>query len=256
MKYGTKIFYETENEEVVKFKEKKIIIDENYKYIHNNIFQKFWSWFTYRLFATPYAFIYFKLIKRVKFHNTKVLKPFKHQGYFIYANHTNQFCDGFCPGLICFPQKPHIIAHSSNVSIPFWGHFTKMWGALPLPDTLKATKNFHNAMKIILKNNPIVIYPEAHLWPFYTKIRKFSNTTFRYPIKFKKPVFTFTTVYKLKKIGKKPKIEIYIDGPFYPNQELSEKDQQIALSNFVFNQLNKRSKLSNYEFVKYIKKEK
>ena len=168
-----------------------------------------------------------------------------------------QLCVVFVENISTLGKIHRKIAHSSNVSIPFIGHFTRMWGALPLPDTLQATKNFHNAISHVLaSNNPIVIYPEAHLWPYYTKIRKFSNTPFRYPIKFKKPVFTFSTVYKKKKIGKKPKIEIYVDGPFYPNDQLSEKDQQAALATFVYNQLNSRASLSNYEYVKYIKKEK
>ena len=255
MNYGDKIYYQDENDEVANFKEYPIVIDENYKYVHRNPFYRLWAWFTYRFIATPYAFITFKLIKKVKFHNTKVLKKFKKQGYFIYANHTSTFCDGFCPGLICFPQKPHFLAHPSNVSIPFVGKFTRMWGALPLPDNIKTTKNFYQAIDYTLKNNnPIVIYPEAHVWPYYTKIRKFNSTSFRFPIKHKKPVFTFTTIYKANKIGKKPKIEIYVDGPFFPNEQLSEKDQQQALCDFVYTKLKERSMLSNYQYVEYIKK--
>ena len=251
------LYYSSETDEVVNFNNDPIKIDENYKYIHTNVFYKLWSWFTYRLLATPYAFVVFKLFKRVKFHNTKVLKQHKNSGYFIYANHTNQFCDGFCPALICFPKKPHIIVDSSNISIPFFGKYTQMWGALPIPNTLTATKNFHNAIEHTLnKSNPIVIYPEAHLWPYYTKIRNFSTTSFRYPVKYNKPVFTFTTVYKKTKHGKKPKIEIYVDGPFYANTELPEKTAQSALHDVVYNKLQERASLSDCEFVKYIKRSK
>ncbi|MBQ8615754.1 MAG: 1-acyl-sn-glycerol-3-phosphate acyltransferase [Clostridia bacterium] len=256
MKFGDKIYYETENDEVMSFKESKITIDENYKYVHTNPFYKFASFFTYRFLATPYAFITFKLIKKVKFHNAKVLKQYKKGGYFIYANHTNQFCDGFCPALICFPKKPHVIVNPANVSIPFVGKLTRMWGALPLPNNLEATKNFYHAIEHMLNhNNPIVIYPEAHLWPYYTKIRNFPATAFRYPVKYNKPSFTFTTVYKKRKIGKKPKIEIYVDGPFYPNPNVTDKEAKQQLRDEVYSQLNKRASLSNYEFVNYIKKE-
>lgn len=257
MKYGQVVYYSDENDEIVDFKEKSIKIDEKYKYVHNNPFHRMWTWITYRLFATPYAFVTFKIFKKVKFHNTKILKKYKKGGYFIYANHTNQFCDGFCPALICFPKKPHVIVNSANVSIPVVGRLTRMWGALPLPDNLQATKNFYSSVEHVLnKNNPILVYPEAHLWPYYTKIRTFSTTSFRYPVKFNKPVFTFTTVYKLKKTGKKPKIEIYVDGPFFPNKNLTEKEQQQELRDVVFNKLNQRASLSNYEFVEYKQKEK
>lgn len=251
-----KIYYSSETDEVVDYKTKPIKIDKSYKYINKNIFNKFFSWFTYRFFATPYAFIIFKLIKKIKFHNTKILKKHKKGGYFIYANHTNQFADGFCPGLICFPKKPHLIVHPNNVSMPFVGKLTKMWGAIPIPDDICATKNFYSAIEYVLnRNNPIIIYPEAHIWPYYTKIRNFSATSFRYPVKYNKPVFTFTTVYKQKKHGKKPKIEIYVDGPYYTNSNLPDKVAQQELRNVVFNTLKNRSNLSNCEYIKYIKKE-
>ena len=251
------IYYSSENEEVVNFNTKKLSIDESYKYKSNNPFYKFFSWFSYHFLATPFAFITFKLFKPIKFHNRKLLKPYKKSGYFIYANHTNQFADGFCPGLICFPQKPHILVHPDNISIPFLGKFLKMWGAIPIPNNIKATKNFYSAIENVLNsNNPIIIYPEAHLWPYYTKIRNFPATSFRYPIKYNKPVFTFTTVYKKKKFKNKPKIEIYVDGPFFINKNIPEKIAQLELRNVVFNTLTNRSTLSNYEYIKYIKKEK
>lgn len=257
MKYGDNIYYSSEEEELFDFNHQPMVIDENYKYLHKNHFYKLWSWITYRLFATPFAFITFKLIKRIKFHNSKILKPFKKSGYFVYANHTHQFCDAFCPALICFPQKPHIIVNSVNVSMPFIGRLTRMWGALPVPNTLSATKNFHKAIEhTINHNNPILIYPEAHLWPYHTSIRNFSNVSFRYPVKHNKPVFTFTTVYKQKKHGKKPKIEIYVDGPFFVNTDLPEKQAQTELRDVVFNKLKERADLSNYNFVNYIKRSK
>ena len=78
--------------------------------------------------------------------------------------------------------------------------------------------------------------------------------SFRYPIKYNKPVFTFTTIYKKKKHGKKPKVEIFVDGPFYTNRNLPAKDAQIALRDVVYNKLKERAELSNCEFVKYVKR--
>lgn len=255
MKFQNRIYYENEDDEVVEFKNKPFKIDENYAYLPKNKFIKFLSWFAYRILATPCAFIYFKLIRRVKFVNKKILKIYKKGGYFIYANHTNHFCDGFCPALICFPKKPHIIVNPVNISIPFWGKILKTWGALPIPNTILSTKNFNLAIEKTLKdNNPIVIYPEAHLWPYYTRIRNFPLTSFRYPIKYNKPVFTFTTTYKKKKIGKYPKITIYVDGPFFPNLNLNDKEAQQNLHIEVYKKLEERSKLSNYEFIKYIRR--
>lgn len=255
MIFGETIYYDSENDEVVEFKNKPIKIDESYNYINKTPIHKFLSWFSFKFLAIPYAFIVFKIFKNIKFHNTKILKKHKKGGYFIYANHSNQFCDGICPALICFPKKPSIIVNSANVSMKYVGKFMKMWGAIPIPNTINATKNFNKAIEETLKNNnPILIYPEAHLWPYYTKIRNFPSVSFRYPIKYNKPVYTFTTVYKKRKNSKKPKIEIYIDGPFYPNKNLPEKIAQTELRNSIYNKLNDRASLSNCEFVKYIKR--
>ena len=131
-----------------------------------------------------------------------------------------------------------------------------MWGALPIPSNIQSTKNFYIAIEHTLNhNNPIIIYPEANLWPYYTKIRNFSTASFKYPVRFNKPVFTFTTIYKKNKHNK-PKIEIYVDGPFFPSKEIHPKLAEEELRNTIYKKLNERAKLNEYEYVKYIKKEK
>ena len=256
MKFRTNLYYSNEQtDEVIDFKTSNKKIDKNYKYLHKNLFYNLWSFFTYRFIATPLVWIYYKLIKKVKFINTKVLKQHKKNGYFVYSNHTSQFGDAFCPALICFPKKPYVVVNPDNIALPFIGKCLKMWGALPVPSTIEATKNFNIAIQYHLtKNRPILIYPEAHLWPYYTKIRNFNSTSFRYPIKFNKPVYTFTTVYKLKKHGKKPKTEIYVDGPFYANLSTNTKESQNKLRDVIFFKMLERSKNSNYNYVNYIKR--
>ena len=255
MKFGTNLYYSNEQtDEVLKFKTTNKKIDKTYKYIKKNPIYNLVSFFTYRLLATPIAWFYYKIIKRVKFINKKVLKQHKKSGYFIYANHTNQYGDAFCPALICFPKKPYVVVNPANIAIPLVGRCLKMWGALPIPNTIKATKNFNHAIEYRLKKGkPVLIYPEAHLWPYYTKIRNFSSTSFKYPIKFNKPAFTFTTVYKLKKFGKKPKVEIYIDGPFYVNKSIPLKEAQQQLRDSIYLQMKERSKNNNYKYCNYIK---
>lgn len=257
MKYGEIVYYSDElNDEISDFKITPITIDKNYKYISNNIFYKIFSFITYRILATPIMWCYFKIFKRISYKNTKILKQHKKDAIFIYGNHTNLLSDGISPALIFKTKKPHLICNADNVSMPFWKHFTKMWGALPLPDTLDATKNFNKAIEHnINKKNPIVIYPEAHLWPYYTKIRPFSHLSFRYPVKYNKPVYSFTTVYTKRKITKKPKLTIYVDGPFYPDTSIPPKEAQQKLRNEVYNKMVERSKLSDYEYVTYQKKE-
>ena len=129
-----------------------------------------------------------------------------------------------------------------------------MLGAIPIPSNKQAMKNFLETIrKHIEKNHSITIYPEAHIWPYYTKIRPFKDVSFKYPIQLETPTFCITNTYQ--KYGKnKIKIVTYIDGPFFPNKELTKKEQQKELRDTVYNYMVKRSQNSNIELIKYIKK--
>lgn len=230
-------------------------IDENYKYIHKNVFWKLSSFIVYRLIAMPIAFIYSKIVYGLKFENKNVLKDCKDTGYFIFGNHTQKVLDPFIPTLGNFPRKCHIVAHPDNISIPFLGTFNKMMGGFPIPSDIKTTKNFFNAMEeFISKKNVISVYPEAHIWPYYTKIRPFKAVSFEYPVNLKKPVFCMTNTYQsYEKDNNKIKMVTYIDGPFFVNEELSKKEQKQDLRDRVYNCMVERSKNSNIELIKYCK---
>lgn len=229
------------------------VIDEKYKYLHRSKFWNFGHFFWYRMIATPMAYCYTKSKFKIRFENKKILQDVK-GGFFLFGNHTQTIGDAFIPNLAAFPKHLYIIVHPDNVSIPFLGRVTPQMGALPLPSNLKATKNFMEAIQYrIEEGNGILIYPEAHVWPYYTKIRPFPSTSFRYPIKFNVPSFSITTTYQ--KVGKRkqPVITAYIDGPFYPNQNLEGKEREEDLRNQIYNAMVDRATHSTYEFVKYIK---
>ena len=133
-----------------------------------------------------------------------------------------------------------------------------MLGAIPIPGNKEATKSFLDIIeKRIKQGYSITIYPEAHIWPYYTGIRNFKSVSFKYPIKLNTPVFCMTNTYQ--KYGrKKNKVQIvtYIDGPFFAEKEgLSMKEQQENLRNRIYENMVERSKNSNIEVIKYIKDE-
>ncbi|MBQ7881069.1 MAG: hypothetical protein IJ358_04435 [Clostridia bacterium] len=249
------VYYDDElNNEFSGSKVKSKTIGSNYKYISKNPIYKFFSFIAYRLIATPIAFMY-KWCKSVRFENKQVLKKCKGKGYFVYANHTNRASDVLSPHLISFPTKTYTVVASENMNIPgIWGA-TKMLGALPLPNTLEGSRNFVNALeKRVVQGYPVLIYPEAHIWPYYTGVRPFKSTAFRYPVKFQDPSYCYTTTYQKNGNKKKPKIVIYVDGPFYPNKSLDLKEQQEDLRNRIYNCMLERSKNSNFEMIKYVKR--
>ena len=184
----------------------------------------------------------------------KALKKYKKEGYFVYVNHTQPFADTFIPSNPIYPKKNFFIVNPENVSMKFVGNTVQMLGAIPIPSNKQAMKNFLEAIrKHIEKNHSITIYPEAHIWPYYTKIRPFKDVSFKYPIQLETPTFCMTNTYQ--KYGKnKIKIVTYIDGPFFPNKELTKKEQQKELRDTVYNYMVKRSQNSNIELIKYIKK--
>ena len=230
-------------------------IDATYKYLREGFLQKITDFIVYRIVATPIAYAYCKIKFKHKIKNKKVLKKIK-SGYFMYGNHTQEIADAIIPHIISGPKKPYTIVHANNVSMKFVGKFTPSLGALPLPDDITATKNFIACIsKLINQKNCVVIYPEAHIWPYYTDIRPFKENSFKYPVKLNVPTYCFTNTYQKRKFSKKPKIITYVDGPFYADKTLTPKEQELDLRNQIFNCMKNRSKLNNCEYVKYIKKE-
>lgn len=227
-------------------------IDKDYPYIPRGAFKKFTHFFWYRVVATPLAFLYLKCKFSHKILGKEKLKSVG--GCFVYGNHTQVLADPLIPTFISYPKHAYVIVHPNNVSIPVIGKVTPSMGAIPLPDDFSATKNFIKALEYrIDKNNPIFIYPEAHIWPYYTGIRPFSEQSFYYPIKFETPVFCFTNTYRKGRFGR-VKIVTYVDGPFYANASLPMTERKTELRNTVYRTMCQRAENNEVEVIKYIKK--
>lgn len=245
------VYYNGEDDDFEGDGIKAIKIDDSYKYIHDNLIWKFVSFILYRLIATPIAYIYVKFKYNLKIVNKEVLKKYKKQGYFMYANHTQVMGDAFIPSIVNFPKKVQVVVHPNNVSIPFWGNIIKFLGALPIPNDVASGRNFISAISSYLrKNNVIMIYPEAHVWSYYTKIRNFSSSTFKYPIKENMPTFAMTITYKKRKFGA-PRIIAYIDGPFFAKDGFNIKEKQEDLKTKVYDTMKKRALNNDVEYIKY-----
>jgi len=235
-----------------KIKRKELPID--YPYFSENPVRKFFEFVLYRGIVTPIVFLFQKIVFRERFKNRKILRKYRKGGYFIYANHTSSVSDAFTPALVTFPKKAYILVNPDAVSVPVVGKAVEMLGGVPLPTNRHGIKGFRDAvLKHAEKRHCIVIYPEAHIWPYYTKIRPFKDVSFRYPAEANKPVFCFTTTFQKRKFFNFPKETIYIDGPFFPNENLTPKENQKYLRDQVYNAMTERSKLSTYEHREYIK---
>lgn len=249
------IYYEDElNDEFSPTKITPKKIDENYKYIRRGPIKFLTHIFWYRIVANPLAKIYLHKKFHHKIVNKKILKQSRHEAYFIYGNHTQDVADALIPTMVNNPKDTYVIVHPNNVSMPYLGRVTPSMGAMPLPDTIGASKNFIKAIKKrVEQKHAIMIYPEAHIWPYYTGIRNFKDTSFRYPIDFNTKVYCFTNCYNLVK--GKIRITTYVDGPFIPDLSLSKSERRAKLRNEVYDKMKGRSALSDYKLIEYVKKE-
>ena len=229
-------------------------IDENYVYIHHSAFKRFTHFFWYRIVATPIACAYVRLTFGHQIRGRQKFQKHAKDGYFMYGNHTQDIADPFIPNMINFPKTNYVIVHPNNVSMPVLGKITPPLGALPIPDGMKAYKNFLEAIDTrISEGHCVVIYPEAHIWPYYTKIRNFPDTSFAYPAKSGAPVYCFTNTYHKRRFFKQPRIVTYIDGPFYPDMDKPLKARRKELRDKVYRTMCKRAKKSDHEQIRYIK---
>ncbi len=68
------------------------------------------------------------------------------------------------------------------------------------------------------------------------------------------PSFCMTTTYQKPKHGRKPHVVVYIDGPFMPAAGKSRKEAIELLHDEIYSTMQKRSKKSDYEYVRYVRK--
>ena len=235
-------------------------VDSNYKYINRNPFSIFFGNLILMLLF-PVAYLVEFFLYRPKFVNRKnVLRKVKRTGYYIYSNHVLEVDPLVIPTRSNRFKKCYIAASAETFSInPMVSWLVKSFGGFPVPNTPEMYYRYVDFIKhVISKKRRVLMYPEAHIWPYCNWIRAYTSTSFKYPIMTNSPIVTFTTCFTPnKKPGKKPKIVIYVDGPFYPNQNLKYEDAVEDLRNQAFEMMSARAKkYSTVEYIKYVKKEK
>ena len=205
--------------------------------------------------AKAFGYGFNKLVLRQRFANLDVLKPYCGQGYFIYANHTQPVGDVFLPMLAGGARKYYVICAQANLGMPIIGPLLPYGGAMPIPSDIHQLPSLIKAVDYHIKHGDFVtVYPEAHVWPYYTGVRPFSEAAFHFPITTNAPAFVMTNTYQKAKWGKRPQMVTYFDGPFYPDSTLPRKKRQQKLMQDVKEQMERRAALSNVEYIKYVKR--
>lgn len=245
--------YKELTDDVVETADQNFSLPDDYEIFPVTNGKKIWN-VVARWLAAGFGWIYSRLILHVHVVGKEKLKKVN-GGYFVYSNHTQPIGDAFDPITIFPVMKYYAIAGQANWGIPFIGKYLLPYGGLPVGTDLKQSAKLIKAIKKVIreKKGVIVIYPEAHVWPYYTEIRPFSDTSMHFPVQLKAPSFTATSTYQHSKFFKRPKMTIYIDGPFYPDPSLSKKEAQAKLHNEICNSLTNRARLSKYKYYNYQK---
>lgn len=231
----------------------KYELKKNYKYIKKDLFSVIFSSILYFI-AFLVSTVYCRLFLHVSFVGAEKLRKQK-GGFFIYGNHTQPVGDVFDPALACIPKRIYTVVNVANLHLPVIGKLLPYLGALPLPTDMSNMRGFKVAIEErALSGHPIVIYPEGHLWEYHTEIRPFAEASFSYPVSLALPSYAFTATYQIRKCGKKPKITIFVDGPFYAEGN-GKREMTHNLCGQIREAMIKRAECNTCSYIKYIKKE-
>ncbi|MGI6204697.1 MAG: lysophospholipid acyltransferase family protein [Anaerovoracaceae bacterium] len=248
---GKTEYYRSFDQDFVESRDQEEKLKDGYIWIHRNVIYRAVSAVAYAA-ASLFAVVYDRCVLRVRVKGRKVLRGTRGKGIFLYGNHTQPFGDVFAPVLYAFPKHIYTIVSTANLGIPVIGKILPMLGALPIPGSIRGMKELRSAVMERIENGScVVIYPEGHVWPWCSFIRPFSEGAFRFPVICNAPAYSMTTTYQSRGEGKKPRVTVYIDGPFVPDEGVSPKESARRLRDEVSSCMKKRSEASDCSYIRY-----
>ncbi|MGN0978450.1 MAG: lysophospholipid acyltransferase family protein [Faecousia sp.] len=250
MRDRKEIFFTSYSEDVVFSANQDYALPPDYRWVENHPAAVRRSRLLYRI-ALVFAGIYCPLVLHVKVVGKEKLP--KRGSFYLYGNHTQPMGDAFTPAWICGRKwRIYVPISPANLGIPVLGRLLPYLGGLPVPEDGRGFKQFLQAMQQRTEEgNAMVIYPEAHVWPYYTGIRPFDGSAFAYPVWWSCPSYCMTTTYQKRRWRKKPRITVYLDGPYWPDSRVSRKKQKEQLRQQIYSTMLERSKESNYAYYQY-----
>ena len=238
---------------------KNVVVDEKYQYIPKNPFVRGFRNLMYYTLGYPGVKLIDRFSYGVKVYGKKNLKGIK--GALIVGNHSNEFDGSFAIVEVSGPRKCYVIANKDAIEVPVARLFTKAFGALPVPDNNKGLANLNQSVvKMLQKGSRVAIFPEAHIWPYYTGLRPFASVGFHYAVKADVPVIPFAVSYRLRKgknkMAKKPQVNITILKPIYPDKNKTLAENKTYLAKMAYEQIKEvLDKANSPKLYDYIKKE-
>ena len=233
-------------------------MDSNFPYIRNGLLYRAAAFLLNYVVALPLVSVYIFLVNGTKIVNRGAINRIQ-GACFLYGNHTH-WSDSFLVHVIAAPKRTYILANPDAVSIKGLKNIVLMLGTIPVPTNLGCFRAFMDALETRSKQNAcITVYPEAHIWPYYTGIRQFPDTSFKYPAKFGVPVVAMVTTFR-KRTGllrwiKTPARTIVLSDPIYAKEGMSVREAQQYYHEQVYEFMKSHvEQPENYAYIQYIQK--
>lgn len=242
-------YYTSFQDDFVQSSEQDCVLPSDYQWVRSDLWARFLSGLIYGL-AVIFGTLYCRCFLHMRVKGRENIKSIN-GGFFVFGNHTQPVGDVFIPALCVLPRRIYTVVSTANYGIPVIGKILPYLGALPVINSLHGIKELTKAIEHrINAAHPVVIYPEAHVWEYYTKIRPFPDSTMRYPVRLNKPSFAMTVTYRKSRIFKRPVMEVFLDGPFYGTGEtVKEKTENLHAQ--IYSAMQLRSAHSNAEYIEY-----
>lgn len=224
-------------------------VDPNYEYINDNKMFKICSNVLYYLIAAPIIYLISKIMYGLKVEGKENLKSVEGAAISI-SNHIH-IIDCAMIGLEIFPKRIYYTALDSSFKMPIIRYIVKLLNALPISNNISSKRKLMLAVDELLEKNQIVhFYPEASLWPYYRKIRKFKNGAFEIATRNHVPVIPMVFTYReptgiRRYIKKKPFITLNILEPIYPDNNLPRKERIEDLKYRAYEKMNAKNEFSS-----------
>lgn len=259
MKSKKVVYYQDEiKDDFAENPTKEFKIEDDFKYIHKNPIYNFFAFILYHIIAKPIFYLILKVKYHVRVKNKKAIRQLRNTGFFVYTNHSQNIIDAFINHTMVFHRKGHIIANNDVYSLKGLTTIVNMLGTLPTPNNMIQSKHLYDAIKHnIDKNHVVVIFPEAHVWPYYNDVRPFLDTSFIFPVALNKPIVVTTVVYRQRKIFKNahPYITLYVSKPIFPKLGVPVKENQSYLRDIAYCTMKANvRKYKSYEYIRYERK--
>jgi len=212
---------------------------------------KRWQQRLVRVTVNSLSYLYCHIGRSVTFKNAWRLKAAGDHGFVLYGNHTQPTGDVLIPYYLGDHRTFNALVSPANLGIPVIGSLASRGGAIPTPQTLHQLGRFNRAvMAKLAADEWVLIYPEEHVWPYYTGVRPFNPAAFHFPVAAQVPAYCLTVTYR-KRWGRRPRLVVYLDGPFFPDASLPAKQKQRVLQQQIQAQMTKRAATSNVQYVTY-----